>query len=54
MMCLVGAKFILVQLECPYFQSLVARTTGTLLLVVGVTSKQERKGSQVFMCDSAR
>lgn len=28
----VGARFILVQAECPYIQSLVARATGTIIV----------------------
>jgi hypothetical protein len=27
----VGARYILIQVECPYFQSSVARATGNLL-----------------------
>jgi hypothetical protein len=49
MVCLVGVRFIPVRIECPYFQFSVARTTDTLLLILGVISWREReKNSQVF------
>jgi hypothetical protein len=36
---LVGARFILVWAELPYFKSSVARAIVTFLLIVGVTSR---------------
>jgi hypothetical protein len=47
MVCSVGARFILVWAERPYFQSLVARATDTLFLVVGLQAGGRGKSSQV-------
>jgi hypothetical protein len=43
MLCSVDARFILVWAERVYFQSSVARPTGTLFLVVGLQADERGK-----------